>query len=92
MKFTNGLRVLVTLLAVFAVQGVALAQGVTTSTLQGVVEDANGERLIGANVLAVHEPSGTIYGTATDLEGNFRIPGMRVGGPYKVTVSYTGYG
>ncbi|HQU59630.1 MAG TPA: TonB-dependent receptor, partial [Saprospiraceae bacterium] len=59
--------------------------------MQGTVEDANGEPLIGANILAVHQPTGTTYGTATDIEGNYRIPGMRVGGPYKVTATYTGY-
>ncbi|MCB9349014.1 MAG: TonB-dependent receptor [Lewinellaceae bacterium] len=59
--------------------------------MQGTIEDSNGETLIGANVLAVHQPSGTVYGTATDIEGNYRIPGMRVGGPYKITVTYTGY-
>lgn len=60
--------------------------------MQGKIVDTNGEPLIGANVLAVHQPSGTTYGTSTDLEGNYRIPGMRVGGPYKIKVSYTGYG
>ncbi|MCB0553394.1 MAG: TonB-dependent receptor [Phaeodactylibacter sp.] len=59
--------------------------------MQGSIEDANGESLIGANILAVHEPSGTTYGTATDIDGNYRIPGMRVGGPYRITISYTGY-
>jgi hypothetical protein len=69
----------------------AMAQGVTTSALGGRILDANGEALIGANVLAVHTPSGTVYGNSTDLEGYYRIPGMRVGGPYTITVSYTGY-
>ncbi len=78
------------LLLVF--QGMALAQGVTTSSMQGKIQDVDGEPLIGANILAVHLPSGTTYGTATDVEGNYRIPNMRVGGPYKVTISYTGYG
>lgn len=59
--------------------------------MRGNVMDASGESLIGAYVQAVHQPSGTTYGTATDLEGNYRIPNMRVGGPYKVIVSYTGY-
>ncbi|MCB9274370.1 MAG: TonB-dependent receptor [Lewinellaceae bacterium] len=59
--------------------------------MQGAIVDASGEALIGANILAVHQPSGTTYGTATDIDGNFRIPGMRVGGPYRVAVSYTGY-
>ncbi|MCB9288324.1 MAG: TonB-dependent receptor [Lewinellaceae bacterium] len=60
--------------------------------MQGKIQDVNGEPLIGANILAVHLPSGTTFGTATDVEGNYRIPNMRVGGPYKVTISYTGYG
>ena len=67
------------------------AQGVTTASMFGRILDAEGEPLIGANVAAVHEPSGTLYGNSTDLDGYFRIPGMRVGGPYTVTVSYTGY-
>lgn len=84
-------RLLGTLLLLCLIQGWGLAQGVTTSSIQGKITDASGEALIGANVLAVHQPSGTFYGTATDIEGNFRIPGMRVGGPYKITATYTGY-
>jgi hypothetical protein len=47
--------------------------------------------LIGATIEAVHLPSGTSYGTSTDVDGSYRIPGMRIGGPYRVTVSYVGY-
>ena len=66
-------------------------QGTTSSEMRGIVTDVNGEPLIGANVVAIHLPSGTTYGTATNLDGNYQLPGMRVGGPYHVTVSYTGY-
>ena len=66
-------------------------QGVTTSSINGRITDANGEGLIGANVLATHVPSGSVYGNSTDLDGYFRIPGMRVGGPYKIVISYTGF-
>lgn len=68
------------------------SQGVTTSSLSGTVTDSGGEILIGANIMAIHTPSGTLYGTSTDIDGNYRIANMRVGGPYKVTISYTGYG
>ena len=85
------MRALGTFVLLVAFHGMVLSQGVTTSSMQGTIEDSNGETLIGANVLAVHQPSGTVYGTATDIEGNYRIPGMRVGGPYKITVTYTGY-
>ncbi len=92
MKSNLLLRVLGVLVLALALSGTAFAQGVTTSSMRGNIQDASGEALIGANVVAVHQPSGTTYGSATDLEGNYRIPNMRVGGPYKVTISYTGYG
>lgn len=69
----------------------AFGQGSTTSSLRGTVIDDANEALIGANIMAVHVPSGTTYGTVSELDGSYRIPGMRVGGPYKITVSYTGY-
>lgn len=67
------------------------AQGVTTAAISGFVTDANGEALPGANVVAVHDPSGTQYGTAVRTGGAFNIPNMRIGGPYTVTVSFIGY-
>jgi len=64
---------------------------VTTSAISGTIKDASNEVLIGATIEAVHLPSGTSYGTSTDVDGSYRIPGMRIGGPYRVTVSYVGY-
>ena len=66
---------------------------ITTSSMAGKVtfEDAKGEEVIGATIVAVHEPSGTRYTAVTNVSGNFTIQGMRTGGPYEVTVSYIGY-
>ncbi len=69
-----------------------MAQGITTSTINGRVTDDNGQALIGATIVATHIPSGTLYGTVTNEDGYYRLPGLRVGGPYKITSSYTGYG
>lgn len=68
---------------------IAQAQ-VTTSSMSGRVTDNEGE-VIGATVMAIHEPTGTRYGAITNEKGVFSIQGMRVGGPYNVTVSYVGY-
>ncbi len=67
------------------------AQGTTTSSLSGKVTDADGEALIGSTVIATHTPTGVVYGSVTDLNGNYTLPNLRVGGPYDVTVSYVGF-
>lgn len=63
---------------------------VTTSGINGKVI-ADDEPLIGATVQAIHEPSGTLYGTVTNADGRYNLQGMRTGGPYTVEVSYVGY-
>jgi len=69
----------------------ASGQGVTTANMSGRVTDQNGGTLPGATVVAVHVPSGTTYGTTTGSNGVYFMPSMRVGGPYKVTISFVGY-
>jgi len=64
---------------------------VTTSSMTGTIKDDKGEGLIGATVKATHVPSGTVYGTVTRTGGNYAIPGMRIGGPYKVEISFIGF-
>ena len=53
---------------------------VTTSGLSGRVI-SEGEALAGATVLAVHQPTGTRYGTVTNLEGQYFLQGLYTGGP-----------
>ncbi len=79
------------LLAMLGAMPKAWAQGTTTSTLSGAVLEKEGETLPGATVLAVHEPTGARFGVATGSDGGFYIPNMSVGGPYTITVSFTGY-
>ncbi len=69
-----------------------MGQGSTSSSMSGkVIDQETKEGLVATDVIVTHIPSGTVYGVSTDLEGFFRIPGMRVGGPYKVEISYVGY-
>jgi hypothetical protein len=68
------------------------AQGVTTGQISGLVLDAQKQPIAGASVIAIHEPSGTSYEATTRADGRFAILNMRVGGPYSVTVAYTGSG
>lgn len=68
----------------------AFAQ-VTTSNIKGLVLDENSEPLPGANVVAIHTPTGTKYGAATNFDGRYNLLNLRVGGPYTITISYIGY-
>ncbi|OYU53922.1 MAG: hypothetical protein CFE25_17700 [Chitinophagaceae bacterium BSSC1] len=67
----------------------AMAQ-VTNGSITGSVRDAKTGPLGGASVEAVHEPSGTKYKTVSATTGRYNLPGLRIGGPYKITVSYVG--
>jgi len=81
------------LLVLLGLVCLALSAGaqVTTSAIAGYVLDESDEPLPGANVMATHTPSGTIYGVITRDDGGYTIPNMRVGGPYMLEVSFVGY-
>lgn len=85
------LRLMFALAVVMLTGTIAFAQGTTTSAITGKVTSKTGEPLPGVNVIALHEPSGTKYGTSTRADGRYTIPNMRVGGPYTVTASLVGY-
>lgn len=69
---------------------VSMVAQVTTSALSGQVR-ADGSPIIGATIKAIHEPSGSKYLAVTNEKGRYSIQGMRVGGPYKVEISFIGY-
>ena len=81
------------LVALMLTFSLTLMAQITTSSMAGKVtlDNANGEEVIGATVVAVHEPSGTRYTAVTNTTGRFSINGMRTGGPYAVTISYIGF-
>lgn len=70
---------------------VAFSQGTTTSAINGRVTGGDGESLPGATVVALDVPTGSQYGTVTNLDGFYRLPNLNVGGPYTVTISFVGF-
>ena len=85
------MRILFIIVIILSFSGILLAQGLTTASINGIVKDNNGNPLVGANVVARHLPSGTVFGAATREDGRFNISNVRVGGPYDITASYIGY-
>ncbi len=68
---------------------VAIYAQETTSSIRGSVT-SGGAPVAGAEVTIVNVPSGTRNTVTTDAEGNFSAQGLRVGGPYTVTVNSAG--
>ncbi|WP_221393323.1 carboxypeptidase regulatory-like domain-containing protein [Dyadobacter sp. NIV53] len=63
---------------------------VTSSSISGRITDAKGETLPGATIKALHEPTGSVYSTITSESGQYTLPNLRVGGPYKLTITFIG--
>jgi carboxypeptidase family protein len=62
----------------------------TTADITGTISDGKAG-LAGATIVALHTPTGTKYSTTSRKDGRFNLANVRIGGPYKITVSYVGY-
>jgi hypothetical protein len=69
----------------------AITSQTTTSSIKGTIKTANAETLPGATVLAIHTPTGSKYSSMSNEDGRFNMLNMRVGGPYKVTITFVGF-
>ena len=69
----------------------AFAQS-TSSGIGGTVVGADGKPVAGAEVTITHVESGTVSRATTDANGRYAARGLRVGGPYTVTVTKAGAG
>jgi outer membrane receptor for ferrienterochelin and colicin len=67
----------------------AMAQE-TAGQINGYISNAAGAALGGAQVRIVHTPSGTTTTVTTNADGRFIARGLRLGGPYEVTVTAPG--
>ncbi|HZK03995.1 MAG TPA: carboxypeptidase regulatory-like domain-containing protein [Bacteroidaceae bacterium] len=68
---------------------ITLLGQITSSSIMGRVTE-NGEEVIGANVIVVHNESGIRYGASTNKSGLYAISGLRPG-EYYAEFSYIGY-
>jgi len=75
----------------FMLIGIVTYGQVTTSNIKGLILDEASQPLPGANVVAIHTPTGTKHGAATNFDGRYNLLNLRVGGPYTITISYVGY-
>ena len=69
----------------------SLSAQTTTSKINGIITDTAGENLFGANIVALHTPTGTVSGTTALDNGRYALSNLRIGGPYTISVSYLGY-
>ena len=81
------LRSFLALACFFLLPGLVMAQGTIISG--NVVDDSDGEPLIGANVII----EGLLLGASTDLDGNytFQVPADNEGQTVDLSVKYVGY-
>ncbi|MCF8211169.1 MAG: TonB-dependent receptor, partial [Rhodoferax sp.] len=63
----------------------AFAQN-TTAALGGRVTSSDGKPVAGALVNILHRESGSVNKLTTDTEGRYAVRGLRVDGPYTITV------
>ncbi len=63
----------------------------TGATIEGTVITVEGRPLPGANVVAIHQPTGSRYGTSTLSNGSYTLNSVRVGGPYIIKVTFVGF-
>src|SRR5437764_9851111 len=67
--------------------GSAFGQGLTSSTISGVVTDSGGKPVSGATVTAVYAPTHATSTTTTNSAGRYMLSGLPVGGPYTLTAA-----
>jgi len=62
----------------------------TTSAVAGKVTTQDGKPIAGATVSVRHVESGSVSNLTTDAEGRYSQRGLRVGGPYTITITKDG--
>ncbi len=64
----------------------------TSAGIGGMVTSKSGQPVVGADVTITHAESGTVSRAITDASGRYNARGLRVGGPYTITITKPGEG
>ena len=64
----------------------------TSAGVGGLVTGTDGAPVAGAEVTITHAESGTVSRAITDASGRYNARGLRVGGPYTITIVKPGAG
>jgi outer membrane receptor for ferrienterochelin and colicin len=72
-------------LAIALAAAPAFAQN-TTAVVGGRIVSADSQPVAGAQVTILHTPSGTVSNAVTSADGRYSARGLRVGGPYTITI------
>jgi len=76
-------------MALALVAAPAIAQN-TTSAIAGRITGTDGKPATGAQVTILHVESGSVNIVMADAEGRYNVRGLRVGGPYTITITQGG--
>ncbi|MDH5432376.1 MAG: TonB-dependent receptor [Gammaproteobacteria bacterium] len=77
-------KILASMIAM-ALSSTAFAED-TASSIRGKITDPQGDGAANTKITIVHVPSGTSKSITTNENGNFNASGLRVGGPYTITI------
>jgi len=91
----NHPRIRMSKLTLGLVAALAAAPAFAQSTSAGVggqVTSSAGQPVTGAEVTITHVESGTVSRATTDASGRYNARGLRVGGPYTITITKSGEG
>jgi hypothetical protein len=63
----------------------------TNSNVSGIVKSDKKELLAGASIIVTHQPTKNTYTASSRNDGKFYFSNLKPGGPYSITISYSGY-